>query len=211
VVALDEPVSWDDWPDVVRRSRDLGRWARRVWVLAGAGVAVAVAGVTFTLRPSPPAHVRSTGVLTLVRQDFAGFGLGSPPVLAPGAAASQTRVITSLRVSGGSETDSLYVSPAKQGGFCYEWTGGAGGCELRVAALAVAWGTRRVVGAVSSVDVSSVTIKFSDGTSARPEISWVAAPVNAGFFLYEIPAGKIVAEVIADDGGRTQGRVPWYV
>ena len=72
------------------------------------------------------------------------------------------------------------------------------------------WGRGRVVGVVSSAEVSSVTVRFTDGTSVQPGISWVAAPINAGFFFYAIPPGKTVAEVVAEDGGRTRGRVPWY-
>jgi hypothetical protein len=212
LLALDEPVTWDDWADVVRRSRSSRPWVRHTGALAAvSGVVVALSAAAFAFTPGLSSLIGvggSAARLAPERQGSAPSGAATGPVLAPAAIVSETRVISALRLSGAG--DRLYVSPTRQGGFCYKWSGGAGGCELRPAPLGVAWGGGRVVGAVSSADVSSVKITFTDGTSAEPEISWVAAPINAGFFLYDIPAGKTVAEVTANDGSRTRGRVPWY-
>ena len=55
------------------------------------------------------------------------YNQGAPPGLSPDAIAAQTRVITTVELGGSSHT--LYVSPTTEGGFCYEWTGAAGGCD----------------------------------------------------------------------------------
>jgi hypothetical protein len=40
---------------------------------------------------------------------------------------------------------------------------------------------------VLSPSVSDVAIRFSDGSSIHPTITWVSAPINAGFFAYDVP------------------------
>ena len=128
--------------------------------------------------------------------------MGAPAELAPGAIVSQTRVITSVKMSDGTHT--LYVSPTKQGGFCFEWTGAAGGCQqFGPSPVGITWGGNQIVGTAGSAYVSSVKIKFTDGTSAEPSITWISVPINAGFFLYDIPAGKTAAEVDGYDAGGT--------
>ena len=38
--------------------------------------------------------------------------------------------------------------------------------------------------------VDSVVIHFSDGTTAQPEITWVSAPINTGFWVDQVPNDK---------------------
>jgi hypothetical protein len=212
VLRLDEPVAWGDWNDVVRRSRVAcaGR-LRSLRTLGGfAAAAVVAAGLTALIVGLRPSLVGIGGGTAAAPNDFAQFDLGAPPNLPRNAIAWQSRVITSVRLRDGPHT--LYVAPTAQGGFCYEWAGdGTGGCaRLARGPLAADWDTGRVVGVVSSLVVSSVRITFSDGTSVAPPIAWIKAPINAGFFLYDIPRGKIVAEVSGDDDGRTLSQVTWY-
>lgn len=37
---------------------------------------------------------------------------------------------------------------------------------------------------------SSIVIRFRDGTTAEPEVTWVSSPINAGFFAYDVPQDK---------------------
>jgi hypothetical protein len=104
----------------------------------------------------------------------------------------------------------LYISPTKHGGFCYEWTGEANGCELKPVSLLLAWESDRIVGAISGADASAVEVEFSDGTTAVPRVFWTRSPMNAGFFVLQIPRGKTVIEVIANNHGHPGARVPWY-
>jgi hypothetical protein len=184
LVALDEPVGRASWPDIVSRSRRLRPRApltALVVALLALGVALPIAGLQL-FRDSHQA-----------RTNFVHFKVGAPPIAAD-AIPSQTRMITSAHLQDGRHT--LYVSPDRNGGFCYLWTGSAGGCdELTAAPFTVARANRQVVGAVSFPRISSVEIKFTDGTAAQPDLSWISAPINAGFFLYDVPAGKTVAEI----------------
>jgi hypothetical protein len=168
VLALDEPVSREDWAGVVRRSYGV-RFSERVRtgiVLSAALAAVVAVGSVLGLRISIAG----------------GSGGGhAGPALAAFRSAVADRTLS--------------ISPSKRDGFCYEWMGEARGCESKMAPLGASWRKGRVIGAFSSTYVSSVTIRFADGTSAKPDISWISAPVNAGFFLYKIPAGKKVVAV----------------
>ncbi len=110
----------------------------------------------------------------------------------------------------GGSLDAPYVSPGRDGGYCYVWRGHESQCQSRVARLGLTWGRDQVFGTVAHADISSVTIEFTDGTSVRPSIAWFAAPINAGFFVYRIPAGKTVSDVIAAGRGGNQACVPWY-
>lgn len=91
----------------------------------------------------------------------------------------------------------------------------ANGVRVDAAALdgnpiRVNWAQGRVVGVVSSGRVSSVTIRFTDGTSVKPTIIWPAM-VDVGVFHYAIPVGKTVADIVANDaGGRPSRQVTWY-
>jgi hypothetical protein len=213
--ALDEPVARDDWQDVLRRSR-AARFSglRRpttpqvatIVVAMAAGIAIAVIG----LSAASIIHVNGNGSAASAPREFARFDLGAPPHLPPDAIAWQSRIITSVRLRDGTHT--LYVAPTTRGGFCYEWTGdGTGGCaELGTGPLAASWRTGRVVGVISAIAMSSVTVSFTDGTSGTPQIAWISAPINAGFFLYEIPPGKTVALVTGTNNGRPLNQVTWY-
>jgi hypothetical protein len=154
-------------------------------------------------------RTRQLGLLTAVSLTVAAVGL------AVGLWAwSTTRVadvggaLTPVLNAGGHV---LYVSPTRQGGFCYEWRGVGSGCNpLRSTPLHVTWGNDRVVGTVAYSRISSVRIRFTDGTSAAAAISWVSAPIKAGFFVYRIPAGKTVAEVNGYEAGRILRQVTWF-
>jgi hypothetical protein len=212
VLALDEPVAWNDWDDVLARSRRARpvRLTRRRLVVGLATVAAAVAASAIGLSLPSLLGVGFGGGGSGAPRELAEFDLGAPASLPPDAIAWQSRLITSVRLRDGKHT--LYVAPTTHGGYCYQWTGdGIGGCaELRKGPLAASWGRSQVVGVISASVVSSVKITFTDGTSVEPPIAWVSSPIDAGFFLYDIPAGKIVQEVSGDDDGRTLSQVTWY-
>jgi len=203
ILALDEPAGREDWADVLGRSRSLRPWASplRLFALLAAAAAIVVgAGVSSGLRSGDGSSVLA------VSRVAPEFDLGSEAAV--GGIASSTPVTLSMQLTAGSHA--LYVSKKKGGGFCYEWADEAHGCLLRAAPLGVAWSNDRVVGTVSARQVSSVEVRFTDGTMVEPSISWVARPISTGFFSYAIPPGKTVAFVIATDHGLSRGRVPWY-
>jgi hypothetical protein len=194
ILALDEPVACDDWHDVVKRSRT--SLVRPVWFALGASAAilVAAAGAVLALALSP-------GLGGAGREQGAG-----PGRLAREATDVQT--IDSLHLTDGPFVVSL--SSGEDGGFCYLSPGHAANCQRKAAPLHVVWGSGRVVGMVSAATISVVRIKFSDGTFVEPPISWIGGKINAGLFLYNIPAGKTVVEVNAYHAGRIRGQATWY-
>ena len=120
-----------DWNDVLRR-RQPGR-DRHLRVLVAA--AVVVAGLVAALLATP--------ALGLVRDiipfwgaakapqpvviEFASMNTGAPAGMSPRAVAGETREIGQFTFAGRSHT--LWIAPAKDGGFCFEWIGGWGGCD----------------------------------------------------------------------------------
>lgn len=182
----------------------------RVGVLAAAVLVVAavLAGTAFGLHlGSIISFGGSSSAPEPVQHQFSEYNQGAPPGLSPDAIAGQTRVITTVELGGRSHT--LYVSPTTEGGFCYEWTDAAGGCDqFGTTPLNITWGTM-IGGTIASAYVSTVKIEFSDRGTAEPDITWISDPINAGFFLYQPPAGETAAWVDGyDKSGRLVARQP---
>jgi hypothetical protein len=217
--ALANPADDSDW-DAVRRAR------RRPLRLAVAGGALALAGVVGvgaalglyrdvlpfgSLQPAPAPVVRS----------FSGFDVGAPAGMAPGVIAGEARKVVELRLSTGKNWI-LWVAPTRSGGFCMQH-----GCD-RDRAIPFSPGLA-VPGPVSPTGeilappvifegdtlihgASKLRVEFEDGTSARTPLVWVSAPIDAGFFVYEVPeahwaAGhRPVALVLEDANGKELAR-----
>lgn len=202
------------WKSTRRRSR-----RRRAVSLVAAAVGVA------TILAVTPAWALVRDVLPFwnqppaprsVQVDFdQSLDVGAPAGMSPEADAADTREI--MQADFGGKTHTLYVSPAKNGGYCFEWTDAAGGCHttgnefpLGVSATIVPAhdasqppqtvipkGERQdlmqtgvtywLTVDATSPEVSGVVIRFSDGSTVRPQITWVSAPIDAGFFAYEVP------------------------
>ncbi len=130
-----------------------------------------------------------------VQLAFASMNLGAPADMNPGAVSGDTRAIEQVTLDG--TTHTLWVAPAKNGGSCF-LLAGAGGCNP--ANLPLSYTAMLVPGSASAParwiagDVTKpatdVVISFSDGSTIHPQITWVSAPINAGFFAYDVPSGK---------------------
>ncbi len=212
LLALDEPVSWIDWDDVMRRAglkrRRPGMTRVRVALLAGVFAAGALlVGSAFGFRLSSVIwFAGAKDAPNAIQHGFEAFDSAAPLDVSPGALTSQTRQITSVELSDGKHT--LYVSPTRSGGFCYEWTDVVGGCDqLGTTPLNLVWTQGRIVGTVAAAYVSTVKVKLSDGTSRVPDIAWVSSPVNAGFFIFDPPDGSGADSVEGyDSSGRLVAR-----
>jgi hypothetical protein len=160
----------------------------------------------------------------VVRRSHASAPLRSPKALGAialtAACIAVAGVVVGWQLKSGAEHPSLAapavrqavdVSAGPQGGLCYRWPNGANGCaQLATTSLAVSWQKNRVMGAISAGQISSIKVTFTDGTFVKPRISWVRAPVDAGFFVYDIPAGKIVASIDGLRAGRVSREVTWF-
>jgi hypothetical protein len=146
---------------------------------------------------------------------------GSPAGMSPQAASGDAREIEQAIIGG--ETKTLWVAPAT-GRFDFCWIWGpqlVGSCGSSSQPLGVTYTTIPphdpsqpaqttnipansgypangvplwVVGSAISPTVSDVVVQFSDGSSVRPHIVWVSAPINAGFFAYDIPTDRQSSE-----------------
>jgi hypothetical protein len=149
-----------------------------------------------------------------VQVQFSSLNRGAPAGMSPDAISGETRQVEQVTLGGTTRT--LWVSPAKNVGFCYLWLPGLpGGCST--AAQHLAWAGESVpahepsqpaqttgipestppgqfvldwIAGDITAPANDVVVRFSDGSSAHPQITWVSAPINAGFFAYAVPSDK---------------------
>ena len=207
-VAAGEP----DWDGVRRRARRIA--ARRLRLRIGTAAMIVFVAVLVALpafgglggrlvqifENSDPASPR-------VVRDFSQLDVGAPEGMATGVIANETRDVMEVRLS----TDKsavLRVAPTRSGGFCIDLSTsgrqseGAGGCD-RDRTLTFAPGLT-IPGPISPKGIiqkppvvtfghtlmpsaAEVKIRYEDGVTARSPVVWVTAPIDAGFFIYEIP------------------------
>lgn len=222
-----------DWLDVRRQARLLGYRARRTapWtyvavaaaLAAAAAVVAPVFGLTGTIIPffgtaTAPQNV----VATFSKMSQIGNGDG------PGAIASQARDVYVFRLAGGDHT--LSLTPTAGGSFCWVITDFSGGCRTILTAhgpykpgevdpvrigltfsdIPVPTMKQEPVligGNLRASDADRLQIEFEDGQQQTIPFVWVSEPIDAGFFLYELPhdrwqAGKrpIALALYGSDG-----------
>lgn len=192
-----------DWSEVRRRARRIV--VRRLAVRVGVGTAVALVAAllvtpAFGLR-GQLAHLFASGAPAPapVVHGFAEMDTYAPPGMATGVIAPEARSVMEVHLSTG-KTETLWVAPTRTGGFCLG-LGGPGGCDrdrvLRfspgisipsispegeiTAAPVIISGSMLVPGA------TTLEVRFDDGGRASSPVVWVSKPINAGFFVYEVP------------------------
>jgi hypothetical protein len=199
--AVDHPPDDSDWLEVNRLARQRRRRrARPAVAVAAVAVAAATAvlatpafGVGDTLRrlfesgePAPATIERS----------FARLDAGAPPGFRTGVVPADTRkIVVPNRVA-------LWIAPTKSGGFCMFVAGGGGQCDAQRAfafwptfSIGGSYTKRGVItggpvlvdGSTTLEDAASVDVRFEDGDVASVPVVWVSAPIDAGFFGYEVP------------------------
>jgi len=163
-------------------------------------------------------------------ENFESLSAGAPEGMDPRAVAGEARELTLVSASG--EEQTLWLAPTKAGGFCFLWAGvaGPGGCDrLGTVPLDVMWWSRAGTGSdgaggsriegiavhASARYVSTVELRFADGTVMRPSLTWVSEPISHGFFFYSFPstgqAGRrtdLSSVVALDDEGKVVSEVP---
>lgn len=136
-----------------------------------------------------------------VQVEFSSLNLGAPRGMSPQARPGDTREVGRFAFGGVAHT--LWVAPARNGGFCSLWLPqGGGGCSttgqpLSTGALLRDGNPAWITGDAISSAVSDVVIRFGDGSAVHPRIVWVSAPIDAGFFAYDVPPGERVIGVDA--------------
>jgi hypothetical protein len=164
-----------------------------------------------SLEPAPTPVVKS----------FAGFDVAAPTGMATGVIAGEARKVVDLRLSTGKHWI-MWVAPTRSGGFCMPR-----GCDRdRVGPFSpglVVPGPVSATGEILAPPVifegdtlihgaSTLRVDFEDGTSTRTPLVWVSPPIDAGFFVYEVPEGhwsaghRPVALVLEDAEGKELAR-----
>lgn len=204
------PAATQAAPSAPRRRRP----GRAVLAVAGPAAALIAAGSAIGLNLDVVEFSSAERAPQPIQREFSDLSVGAPPGMDPGAIAGDTRKVMTRTV--GNRLRTLWVAPAKSGGFCAVWTELVGGCRapggpdlsatyfVRPASEGGYAVVEMMAGSVSHERVKAVEVRFQDGTAVRTKVVWVSAPINAGFFIYEVPVrhrtpGSLVSAVVGLD------------
>lgn len=192
-----------DWNDVTRRAKALRPVRSRRPTFA---LAAALSGAALAAAPAFGLHHKLIGFFdgdqapARVETAFSMLDVGAPPDMAPSVISEQAREVSSCPLSDGGQTV-LWVAPTKTGGFCHFFSGALGGCRSKAENSAtspyvIGFGMTGPRGRVPFViggdipaasNVETLKLRFADGNETTIPIEWVSAPIDAGFYLYEVP------------------------
>jgi hypothetical protein len=217
---------------LVREARGIAPPRRLLRTAAIAAVAAALIAVPafaiggrvidfFSAEPAPERIVKN----------FATLDVGAPAGMATDVVPGQTRKV--LAIGGGEDrVATLFVAPTRAGGFCVAVEtarGGSVGCDAN-RELSVGLGTTipgpvspagtiergpvLVSGHVTLQDAASIHLRYQDGETVEIPLTWVSPPIDAGFFVYAVPAehwsrGHLPQAIIvrAEDGAELARRI----
>jgi hypothetical protein len=241
ITELEAEAGAPDWADVRRKARRLTR--RRLALRAGVAALIALLTV---LMATPALGVRgrlvhlfsdSEPAPARVVTDFAQLDVAAPAGMAPGVVAGEARDVMEAPLSTGTSAV-LWVAPTRSGGFCLglstngRQSGGGGGCDrdrqgrfspgLLIPGPVSPEGTVLmppvvIDGYTLIPEAEKVEVRYQDGSLAETPIIWVSTPIDAGFFIYEIPkrhweAGHRPASLILEDAdGHELARAKSYL
>jgi hypothetical protein len=249
--AVASPINDGNWDDVLARSRDgesgasrssIGRTHRfrrvpsRVALVTAAVALVAVVTaaafgwpqsiIDFFTSPPAPAKIKII---------FGAQNVSAPTGMSPQAIIGQTRKIATASFDADHfrpthpTTHTLYVAPAKGGGFCWLWTNASAGClpaagpskSKAMGPLSLNWFSNDypliTLGWVRTDAAKTVEARFADGTTETIPFTWISAPINAGFLTYTVPPAhrnrtNALESVVALDGnGNVIGKQDFHL
>jgi hypothetical protein len=216
------PDGFGDWDDVLQRAGIVKRSAppRKVVVAAAVGVLLVVLfatpafGVLLDLIGRTDVPFAGKAAPTRVQRSFFDMTVGAPRGMGPQAIAAQTRRVGVL---GGR---ALYVAPTRGGGFCWEFERASGGCDTeRRRPLSTTWAlmehrggpllVQKVAGELLAARAQTLEVEYADGATTQIPFIWVTKPIDAGFFLYAIPAAhrRGAARAVAVEARDANGKV----
>ncbi len=196
--------------EALRRGRSGSRLAQpparvtrgRLGVFAGLAALVVVASALalgsptvdfFSAKKAPSWEFVNFGRLSRLQAYLTGRRLGNGMQLAAPA-----REITDVKFGGKDHV--LVVAPLKGGGICSSWSGGYLGSSCGeldrgnpLEPHLVRAGIAQIIavdGIVNSHAASELRVVFQDGTTATIPVVYVSKPIDAGFFLFPLPAAN---------------------
>jgi hypothetical protein len=213
-----------DWRDVRRRAR---RPHTRRLLIATFAVALAIgaSAPAFGLHRIVVGFFEADPAPQRIQLTFDQFGIAAPAHLDPRVIPNSARRVLVERAVGPPAV--LYLAPTRTGGFCYQWQEGISGCrtdqeppggrlekgDINTYLLGVGWepgiGTNgvlfRLAGNLVASDTERLSVEFADGERAEIPVTWVSKPIDAGFFIYEVPErhrveGRHATALVATNG-----------
>ena len=176
-----------------QRARRIRPQRRHRLALAAAAVlAVAVAAPALGLHRTIVSFFESEPAPERAQIEFARLGIASPTGLGPNVIHGEARKLLERELGG--KVRPLYVAPTRDGGFCWQWEqlfGSCGRTHPAQAKLGVTWQERAVgptlmAGHVLDPSVERLELRYEDGRRAEIPIVWVSAPIDAGFYSFEV-------------------------
>lgn len=233
LAGLQMPPGEPNWHDVRRRAR---RLTVRRRALRGGSVGVAIVVAIFAATPAfglrgqiVRLFAGSEPAPAPVVKGFGGMDVGAPPGMATGVESGQARDVMESPLST-RQTAIVWVAPTKSGGFCTFVSAsrdslGGGGCDrdrtLKFAPGLMVPGVSKdgqlfppvIMGGDTLIHgAAAVEVRFEDGSSTTTPVEWVSAPIDAGFFVYEVtkahwaPGTRPVTLILKDAGGNELAR-----
>jgi hypothetical protein len=133
-----------------------------------------------------------------VVNDFGSLKVGAPPGMAIGGLLpEEARRITSVLIDG--KRHVLWIAPTKQGGYCDHWSGLIAECRAdpqtvkrilfsRLYSARQGEPERLVVGgSFVQSNATRLELVYQDGVAAEVPFVWVTEPIDAGFYLFQVP------------------------
>ena len=196
-----------DWDDVLRRAgvrvatptaaqprrrRRLVLAAAVLLLLVPAAIVAAVVARTDVIfssaKPAP----------NVIKKRFADLGFGAPPRFALEPLAAQAREVGTFRFGG--HRHKLWVAPTRAGGYCFMVEQASGGCigkraerprlSVGYATVTVPWrpvAVSRIEGQINDRAAARVEVRYADGSTSDVSFFYVSPPIDAGFFVTDIP------------------------
>jgi hypothetical protein len=237
--AIANPLHDANWNDVLARAGRVDRRRRGPARIALAAAVVVVAATITAVALGWPGTVidffKAPPAPESVKAFFAGHNSPFPSGVNPETRLGQPRQVMTATFDANHlppthpTLHTLYVAPRTGGGFCFVWTMDGGSCadpedpvkartDPAARPTGLTWLENDYVGVVDGWvrgDAKTVVAHFADGTTATIPITWVSAPVDAGFFAYVVPpahltrADALTAIVALDADGTVVSRQPF--
>ena len=193
--ALANPHDDSDWLDVRRRAR---RRARRRWLALplAATLAALVVGSAFGLHRDVVDFLTADPAPERIVVDFGRMSARATVGFGPQVIPGQARVVLESRLRG--KPEPLYVAPTREGGFCWRWgyTGSCGRLHPDQRALGVTWvesaeGPAQLSGHLLDPAIQRLELEYEDGQRVEIPTVWVSNPIDAGFYVFEVPPERL--------------------
>jgi hypothetical protein len=229
-----------DWQDVVRRSEAAAEGLRRrpgrlLLVAALVALAGILTAAALGLGPSFLDFFSADPASPRIVREFGSLNVGGPRGMSPNVIPHQTRRVTRYRLANG-QAFPLWVAPRRTGGFCFRF-GFGGSCADRNVGAPDQAGDRNagairlgrlnghiLTGYVFDKRIARLAVTFRDGTRVSVPLLWVSRPIDAAFFLYDVPrkrrdaAHRPISVLALDSDDRELARLasifrpppPWF-